>query len=218
MSIALNIIGGIVAGLFAAGIYERIRRPRLDITLLPQSNLTSKNGSWTATRHVRVTNRELLRFLRRFLRRSDAHSCYAWVILPYADASGASFGPATWMPLRQVPSISDSRNDSRALLPSGQTATEFIDIGSGGAADIAIVEKATRESVCYIVPWGARLEIGEYVVKVEVGCSGLPPVVKWFLLQNQGTATNPNSLAESFSLKELKGKEAKKYLSLKGTQ
>jgi len=200
MSIALNLIGGIIAGLFAAGTYEWIRRPRLNITLLPQSSLTSKNGSWIATRHVRVTNQELPRFLRKFLRRSDAHSCHAWIILSHADASGASFGPATWMPLRQSPSTGDSKNASRTLLPSRQTATELIDIGSGGSADVAIVEKAVGESVCYIVPWGDKLEIGEYVVGVEVGCSGLSPVVKWFRLQNQGTATDLNSLEESFSL------------------
>ena len=216
MGIVLNILGGIIAGFFAAGIYGWIRRPRLDIALLPQMSLTSRNGSWVATQHVRVTNRELPRFLRRFLRRNDAHSCYVWVMLYEPEplgpgVSGARYDRANWVRVYRHPT---TRSLERGMLiPSGEMVGQFIDLADGEVADIAVVEKTTGESVCVILPWGERLEIGKYVLKLEVGCSGLPHLVKWFLLENKETATDPNSLARSFVLKEIKEKEIEKHLT-----
>jgi len=77
---------------------------------------------------------------------------------------------------------------------------------------MAIVEKATAQSTCLIVPWGEEPQIGEYIVKVEVGCSGLPHVPKWFLLENIARAVAPQSLRDSFSLRELNRKELPQYL------
>lgn len=215
MGIVLNILGGIIAGFFAAGIYEWIRRPRLDIALLPQMSLTGKDGSWVAIQDVRVTNRELPFSLRRFLRRSDAHSCYAWVILYEPErrdtaVSGHRYGWANWIPVYRHPF---GPSDSGMLIPSYETVGRFIDIGSGGAAEIAIVEKATGESACFVAPWREELQFGKYVLKVEVGCSGSPPVAKWFLLENKGIATDPNSLVDNFAINELKKKEVREYLS-----
>jgi len=215
MSIALNVLGGIIAGIFAAVIYEWIRRPRLSITILPQRSITERGGSWVATQHVRVVNNEPPGLLRRFLRRSDAHSCYAWVMLVEPQPSGTAasegkYGRANWEVLYRHPSLSLSERETWAPLPA--KLAEFIDISSGGASDIAIVEKATGQSTCLIVPWGEELQIGEYVVKVEVGCSGLPHVPKWFLLKNKARAVDPQSLIDSFSLRELNRKELRQYL------
>ena len=215
MSIASNIVGGVIAGLFAAAIYEWIRRPRLSISILPQKSIAERNGSWVATQHVRVINREHPSFLRRFLRRSDAHSCYAWVMLVEPQPSGTAtssgrYGRAKWEVLYRHPSISPS--EPEAWVPFPTRVEEFIDISSGGAADIAIVEKATDQSTCLVIPWGEELQIGEYVVKVEVGCSGLPHVPKWFLLENKARAANPQSLLDSFTLGELNRKELRQYL------
>jgi hypothetical protein len=216
MGIVLNILGGIIAGFFAAGIYEWIRRPRLDIALLPQMSLTSRNGSWVATQHVRVANCELPRFLRRFLRRNDAHSCYVWVMLYEPEplgpgVSGARYDRANWVRVYRHPT---TRSLERGMLiPSSEMVGQFIDLADGEVADIAVVEKTTGESVCIILPWGERLEIGKYVLKVEVGSSGLSPVPKWFLLENKGIATDPNSLVDSFAVNELRKKEVRKYLS-----
>jgi len=179
-------------------------------------NLTSRNGSWVATQQIRVTNHELPFSLGRFLRRSDAHSCYAWVILyepepPGTAVSGARYSRANWIPIYRHPSTGPS--EGGMWIPSPETVGQFIDIGSGGTAEIAIAEKATGESACFVAPWREELQIGKYVLKVEVGCSGSPPVSKWFLLENKGTATDPNSLTDSFALNELKEKEIRKYLS-----
>jgi len=97
-------------------------------------------------------------------------------------------------------------------IPSNETVGQFIDIANGEAADIAIAEKATGESACFVLPWRGELQIGKYVLKVEVGCSGSARLSKWFLLENRGMTTDANSLADSFALKELKEKEITKYL------
>lgn len=215
MSIALNVVGGVIAGIFAIAIYEWIRRPRLSITILSQKSLAGRNDSWVATQHVRVLNREPPRLLRKFLRRSDAHSCYAWVMLVEPQPSGtagtgASYWRANWEVLYRHPSLSLSERE--ILVASPERIAEFIDISSGGAADIAIVEKATGQSTCLVVPWGEELQIGEYVVKVEVGCSGLPHVSKWFLLENKAGTADAQGLLDSFVLRELTGKELRQYL------
>jgi len=125
--------------------------------------------------------------------------------------SGGRYAWANWIPLYRHPSSDLSKREM--WIASRERTGKFIDIGSGGAADIAIVEKATGQSACLVVPWGEELQIGEYVVKVEVGCSGLPHVSKWFLLENKGLATDLDSLADSFCLKLLKKKEVREYLS-----
>lgn len=145
MSIALNIIGGIIAGLIATFIYQWIRRPRLEITLCPQKELAARNDSWVSTQHVRVTNCEPP-LLRRFLRRNDAHSCYAWVILHNPPiGSGSWFCRGSWLPVYRPPHSLTPRNIA-FWLPSREIAREFADIGSGGAAEIAIAKK----------PWARR--------------------------------------------------------------
>lgn len=215
MSIAFNIIGGIIAGLLSAVVYGWIRRPRLDIALLPQLSLRATKDSTVATQEIRVTNVHPCSLLRKFLRRSDAHSCFAWVMLcKKAPLGKGAFGMgeyslADWIPVYQHPSTIDSKSEH--MIPSNKTEGQFIDIANGVAADISIVKKAIGESACYILPWEPELQIGEYILKIELGCSGLPRISKWYLLENKGVAKTPNDLAESFALKELTEKAAKEF-------
>lgn len=61
------------------------------------------------------------------------------------------------------------------------------------------------EAVYYVASaWNRELQIGKYILEVEVGCSGLPPVKKKLLLENKGKGIDFESFAERFDLKETK--------------
>jgi hypothetical protein len=217
VDIILNILGGIIAGLFATGVYEWIRRPRLDMNLIPQASGGDRNGLLVATRHIRVSNRPFPWFLGRLLQRNDAHSCYAWVELinrqPQSAAiSESQYGRANWIRVDSHPSIGAIKKE--IFLSSNETIGQYVDIASGKVADIAIVEKAINEAVCFILPWRGKLDTGKYVLKIEIGSRNSSRVSKWFLLENGGVATDLNILATSFALKELREKEIGKYISL----
>ncbi len=216
MSIILNILGGIFAGLFATGIYEWIRKPRLSMSLLPEMSLSAgPNSSYKATNHIRVINRPLPWLFGSLLPSQDAHSCFAWITLPGDEnttqgSTTSTFDRAYWERLFQPPT--GFSNSNKFWMSSNLNAGQFIDIASGEAADIAIIEKMTGDPNCFILPWRGQIKPGKHYFRVDIGSNNSSHFSKWFILENVGVANNPNEFLNNLLIREIKAYEIPQYL------
>jgi len=197
-------IGGIIAGLVATFIYQRLSSPSLSLSV--GCEWWQHIDTMFDVLRVEVTNREHRRFVRWFLRRSAAHSCHAQVQLSTSEDS-AILWQAVWLPRYRPASIPAAERGPG--LSFGERPRETLDIDGGARPVIRIAAKRVGESVCYIaitgdngaLTLGQELAIGDYPLKIEITCLNSSPVTKKFVLENKGVATDLETLARSFALK-----------------
>ena len=206
MNIVWGILGGIIAGLIATFIYQRLSRPSLFLSVHGEG--WGHKDTMFQILCVQVTNRDRRRFLRWVLPRNAAHSCHARVTLHRSQDSSLLW-QAVWLPGYRPPSIPAVAKGPG--LSFGERPRETIDIDGGARPVIRIAAKALGGSICYIagtnndgaLTLDQELAIGEYPLEVEVTCLNSSPILKKFVLENKGTATDFEGLAKSFELKEI---------------